>query len=192
MGLKVFHNSLSHSRFLLLLSPLSLMISTLRWCLPFVDPTRRQSLPLHHRTLPLRRWSLLFIVDLRSSSATSPARLRLHHLHLLGSIFLFHLLGSIICGIVVYCCFCSLDCGSVLWVCRFIDFVLQESNFSVWSLYFGRNQSRLLPTRAWSDSTGDFSQSVASLGLLHLIWSGQLRVRHKPNSDQPVDNPIDL
>ena len=59
------------SKIILSLSPLSLTISDLRWCLPFADPARHRSLPLHRRSLPLRRWSVLFVVDLRSSSATS-------------------------------------------------------------------------------------------------------------------------
>jgi len=60
------------------------------------------------------------IFALRSLTATSPARL---HLHLSSSIFLYHLVGSVICGIVVYCCFRSLDlwiCSLGLYICFFV------------------------------------------------------------------------
>ena len=88
-----------------------------------------------------------------------------------------------ICGSVLWVC------RSSLWVCRSVDFVLQESKFSVWSLYFGRNQSRPPPIRARFDSTGGFWQSAAGLELLHPFRSGRLRVGHKPDPDRPVDNP---
>jgi len=76
-----------------------------------------------------------------------------------------------------------------IWVCRSVDFVLQESNFSVWSLYFDRNQRRPLPTQARSDSTSGFSWSTVGLELRHPIWSGRLWVRHKLNPDRPMDSP---
>ena len=78
-----------------------------------------------------------------------------------------------ICGYVLWVC------RSSLWVCRSIDFVLQESKFSVWSLYFGRNQSRSPPTLAWSDSTSGFSRLAAGLELLHPFRSSWLLVGHK-------------
>ena len=79
----------------------------------FADPARRRSQPLHRRSLPLRRWFVLFVVDVRSSSSTSLARLRLHLSNSSSPPWNFHILGSVIYGIVVFCCFCSLD----LWIC---------------------------------------------------------------------------
>ena len=78
-----------------------------------------------------------------------------------------------ICGYVLWVC------RSSIWVCRSIDFVLQELKFSVWSLYFGQNQSRPLPTRARSDSTSGFSRLAAGLGLLHPFRLSRLLVGHK-------------
>ena len=79
--------------------PLSLTISALlRSCSSSISASPSSSL-----ICALRRRPSLFVRNV-------PARLRLH---LSDSIFLFHLLGSVICGIAVYCCFCSLD----LWIC---------------------------------------------------------------------------
>ena len=78
-----------------------------------------------------------------------------------------------ICGYVLWVC------RSSLWVCRSIDFVLQESKFSVWSLYFSRNQSRPPPTLARSDSTSGFLWLAAGLELLHSFKSSWLLVGHK-------------
>ena len=73
---------------------------------PILIQISSQSPPLPLNTLCL---SLLFVVDLCSSTATSPARL---HIHFSSQIFLFRLLGSIIYRIIVFYWFCSLD----LWI----------------------------------------------------------------------------
>ena len=69
----------------------------------------------------------------------------------------------------------------VLWVyifafrfCRFVDFVLQESNF--------------IP-QARFNSTRGYSQSAAGLEFLDLIRLGRLWVGHKPNLELPMNNP---
>ena len=79
----------------------------------FADLAHRRSRPLHRRSLPPRRRSVLFVLDVRSSSSMSLARLRPHLSDSSSPPWNFHLLGSVIYEIAVYCCFCSLD----LWIC---------------------------------------------------------------------------
>ena len=207
MGLKVWSlllsvltlNSYSHS---LLSVPQSL--------LSFADLARRQfclsvvNLCLSIVNLCTSLSTFAFRPQRPSSSSPPSLRfnlsissLRFGYLWICGSVLWVFVLWM--CGSILWVC------RSSLWVCRSVDFVLQESNH--WSLifvllifvdfgssvfvtiYFGRNQLRPPPTRVRSDSTGGFSRSAAGLEFLHPIWSGRLRVGHKPDPDRPVDSP---